>query len=99
MSTQGLTEDDIKVLLSNVNPPEAAMGRLSQHFAEQTLTSAERLAVEDVMRAMLQGAAVKVRQVLADTLKDSDLLPHDIAMDLASDVESVDLPILTFSSE
>jgi uncharacterized protein (DUF2336 family) len=98
MSTQGLTEDDIKVLLSNVNPPEAAMGRLSQHFAEQTLTSAERVAVEDVMRAMLQGAAVKVRQVLADTLKDSDLLPHDIAMDLASDVESVALPILQFSS-
>jgi uncharacterized protein (DUF2336 family) len=98
MSNQGLTEGDIKALLADVNTPEAAMGRLSQHMVEPSLTPAERLAIEDIMRVMLQGAAVKVRQVLADTLKDSDLLPHDIALDLASDVEAVALPVLQFSS-
>ncbi|HTH96246.1 MAG TPA: DUF2336 domain-containing protein [Stellaceae bacterium] len=94
-----LSEQDVADLLAAKSPiSERSAGRLSEHLSERSLSQAERTAVESVMRGMLQGAAVKVRQVVAETLKDSDLLPHDIALALASDVESVALPVLQFSS-
>jgi uncharacterized protein (DUF2336 family) len=98
MSNGNLSEEDVAVLLAGNAPTEKGAGRLSQHLTERNLSPSERQAAESVMRAMLQSAAVKVRQIVAETLKDSEMLPHDIAMALASDVESVALPVLQFSS-
>jgi uncharacterized protein (DUF2336 family) len=46
---------------------------------------------------MAADAAELVRRALAVTLRASDMVPHDVAMQLARDVESVALPILNFS--
>jgi uncharacterized protein (DUF2336 family) len=46
---------------------------------------------------MAQDAAELVRRALAVTLKSSSLVPRDVAVQLARDVESIALPILNFS--
>jgi uncharacterized protein (DUF2336 family) len=96
--SEGLSKRDVAALLSDVSAPEAAAGRLGGKLAEGSLSPAERAAAEQVLRGMLDGAALKIRLVLAETLKGSPFLPHDLAMMLARDVESVAIPILQFSS-
>ena len=95
--SDGLSQQEVSALLNDVSAPEAAAGRLGAKVAAGTLTDAERQVAEQVLRAMMEGAAVQVRKVLSDTLKDSQFLPHDIAVALANDVESVALPVLQFS--
>lgn len=95
--SQALSEQDVAALLSHVSAPVAAATRLGTKFAQGSLSTAERLVAEEVLRGMLNGAVIKVRQAIADTLKDSGHLPHDIAVALANDVESVAIPILQFS--
>ena len=46
---------------------------------------------------MAADAAELVRRALAVTLKQSDVLPRDVALKLAKDVESVALPVLNHS--
>jgi len=46
---------------------------------------------------MAADAAELVRRALAVTLKSSEILPHDVAVKLARDVESISLPLLNFS--
>jgi uncharacterized protein (DUF2336 family) len=96
--TEGLSKRDVAALLSDVSAPEVAAGRLGTVVAAGSLSTAERAAAEQVLRGMLDGAAVKIRQILAETLKGSPFLPHDVALALANDVESVAIPVLQFSS-
>jgi len=97
--SEGLSPRDVAELLSDVAAPERAAARLSSTVAASgVLSPAERQAAEQVLRGMLDGAALKIRQIISDTLKDSPHLPHDIAMAFASDVDSVSIPVLQFSS-
>jgi uncharacterized protein (DUF2336 family) len=52
---------------------------------------------EEIFRLMMKDAEVRVRQSLAIHLKESAAVPHDVAVVLAQDVDSVALPILQFS--
>jgi uncharacterized protein (DUF2336 family) len=61
------------------------------------LTAEERSAAQDILRVMAADAAEGVRRALAVTLKSSTVLPRDVALKLARDVESVSVPILNFS--
>src|SRR5271154_533104 len=96
--SEGLSKRDVAALLSDVSAPERAAARLSGSVAAGVLSPAERQAAEQVLRGMLDGAAVKIRQIISDTLKDSPHLPHDVAMAFANDVDSVSIPVLQFSS-
>ncbi|HVJ53244.1 MAG TPA: DUF2336 domain-containing protein [Aliidongia sp.] len=96
--SEGLSKRDVAALLSDVSAPESAAVRLGSKVAEGTLTPAERVAAEQVLRVMLDGAALKIRQILAETLKESPFMPHDVAMMLANDVDAVAVPVLQFSS-
>jgi uncharacterized protein (DUF2336 family) len=46
---------------------------------------------------MVKDAEVRVREALADNLKSNPLVPHEVAVALARDVNSVALPVLEFS--
>jgi len=96
--SEGLSQQDIIALLNEVSEPEGAAVRLGRTVARGVLSPAERQAAEQVLRGMLDGAAVKIRQIIADTLKESPHLPHDVAMAFANDVDSVSVPVLQFSS-
>ena len=99
MTGAKLTIDDVKQLTkdpSGESRAEAA-AKVAGAFASETLNDSERELAEEIFRMMVYDAEVRVREALAINLKDSSLVPHEVAMGLAQDVESVSLPILKFS--
>ncbi len=95
--TQLLKGEDIQRLLADSDGgvrAEIAGKIAAQH---PSLSETERRMAEDIFRTMTRDAEVRVREALALQLKENPLLPHDVAVALARDVETVALPILQFS--
>lgn len=94
-----LTDQDIRVLVKGASADERAMvaHRLCRHMDRLDMTDEERAEAQSILRVMAADAAELVRRALAITLKNSPLIPRDVANKLARDVESVALPILNFS--
>ncbi|CAN7284552.1 DUF2336 domain-containing protein [Phenylobacterium sp. LjRoot219] len=94
-----LTQDDIRVLVKGATPDEraAAAHKLCRTIETESLSDADRTLAGEILRIMAADAAELVRRALAVTLKKSPLLPRDVALKLARDVEGVALPLLSFS--
>ncbi len=94
-----LTNDDIRMLVKGATPDERALAahRLCRKIDRAELSEDERLQAQEILRVMAADAAELVRRALAVTLKTSPLLPPDVANRLARDVESVSLPVISFS--
>jgi uncharacterized protein (DUF2336 family) len=94
-----LSDADIRTLIKGASDEEraAVAHRLCRHIGQVELTEDERAKANDILRVMAADAAELVRRALAVTLRSSSLLPHDVAMQLAADVESVAVPMLSFS--
>lgn len=94
-----LTQEDIRRLLrgDSGEARAAAADRLCRRMDESALSEEERAAAQEIIRLIAQDAAQIVRRALAEALKASDLLPREVALKLARDVESVALPVLAFS--
>jgi len=94
-----LTEDDIRTLVKGATPDEraAAAHKLCRTIDSVPLSVEDRDLAGEILRIMASDAAELVRRALSVTLKKSPLLPRDVAMKLARDVEGVALPVLSFS--
>jgi uncharacterized protein (DUF2336 family) len=94
-----LTEDDIRTLVKGATPDEraAAAHKLCTTIETAPLSAAERELAGEILRIMAADASELVRRSVATTLSRSARLPRDVALKLARDVESVALPVLTFS--
>jgi uncharacterized protein (DUF2336 family) len=94
-----LTDDDIRTLVKGATPDEraAAAHKICRSLETATLSPEDRARAQDILRVMAQDAAELVRRALAVTLKNSALVPRDVAIRLAKDVESIALPILAES--
>ncbi|MBI5941170.1 MAG: DUF2336 domain-containing protein [Caulobacterales bacterium] len=94
-----LTDVDLRTLLKGATPDERAVAahKLCRTLDREELTAEDRAAAADILRVMAADAAELVRRALAVTLKASNLVPHDVAVKLARDVESISLPMLNFS--
>lgn len=94
-----LTDSDIRMLVKGATPDERALAahKLCRNIDRSQLTEEERAVAHDILRVMAADAAELVRRALAVTLKNSVALPPDVANRLARDVESVSLPIISFS--
>jgi uncharacterized protein (DUF2336 family) len=94
-----LTEEDIRTLVKGVSPAEraAAAHKLCQTIDETELSDEDREAAYEILRVMAADAAGMVRRALVVTLKASPLVPRDVALRLARDVEEISLPMLSFS--
>jgi len=94
-----LTEDDIRVLVKGATPDEraAAAHKLCRTIDAGPLSDEDRELAAEILRIMAADAAELVRRALAVALKKSPLLPRDVALKLARDVEGVALPVLSFS--
>lgn len=96
---QILTIEEAKKFLSDpstghrVGMAEKIGGQLSKG----KLTKEERTIAEDIFRLMVRDAEVRVRKALAESLKDSPDVPHDVALTLAEDVSEVSLPVIESS--
>jgi uncharacterized protein (DUF2336 family) len=101
---EALTDEDIRTLVKGATADEraAAAQKLCRTMEglplqDGGLSDEERQVAADILRIMAADAARLVREALAVTLKDSPLVPRDVAVKLARDVESVCLPLLNFS--
>ncbi|MCA0357408.1 MAG: pole-localized protein SpbR [Proteobacteria bacterium] len=94
-----LTDADIRMLVKGATPDERALAahKLCRSIDRTVLSEDERQIAHDILRVMAADAAELVRRAMAVTLKNSLALPPDVAMRLARDVESVSLPIISFS--
>lgn len=94
-----LSQRDVEQLLADPSEDNrvSTVDKVSKHFVSSELSDAEKKQAEIILRLMTKDTAVKVREQLAENLKSSKDIPHDIAVTLAHDVESVSLPVLEFS--
>jgi len=94
-----LTDSDIRMLVKGetADTRAAVAHKLCRRLDHDALSDEDRIKAQEILRIMANDAAELVRRALAVTLRDSPLVPHDVAMKLARDVESVALPILSFS--
>lgn len=95
-----LSSADVAKLLQDPNSENRATAaeKVAGTFSSDSLSEAERAIAEDIFRAMVKDAAVRVREALSDSLKDNPMVPHDVATALAKDVESVAMPMIESSS-
>lgn len=94
-----LTDEDIRTLVKGATPDEraAAAHKLCRSIERLPLTDEERVLASEILRIMAADAAELVRRALAVTLKASPLVPRDVALKLARDVETIALPMLAAS--
>jgi uncharacterized protein (DUF2336 family) len=94
-----LTDEDIRTLVKGATPDERAVAahKLCRTIERAELTDEERERAHDILRVMARDAADLVRRAVAVTLKNSPAVPRDVALRLARDIESVALPMLSFS--
>ena len=94
-----LTETDIRRLIKASDDDEraAAAHKLCRSMERADLSGEEREAARKILRMLAHDAAELVRRAMAVTLKSSDLIPRDVARVLAADVDSVALPLISFS--
>ncbi len=97
--TTNLSAADVQRLLSDPSSGTRAevAAKVAREVDGSALTPDERAIAEDIVRALSQDAAIRVRQALSEELKESSRLPHEVAVILARDVEAVSLPILGHS--
>jgi uncharacterized protein (DUF2336 family) len=95
ITRSALTDSDIRTLVRGATEDEraAAAHKLCRRM-DGGVAEEEREAAYEVLRMMAADAAELVRRALAVTLKTSTILPRDVALKLAQDVESISLPIL-----
>lgn len=93
-----LNEQDVRRLLAS--PDRDVRAEIAGKIAaqHQQLTEHERKLAEDILRLMVKDAEVRVREALSRQLKENPLLPHDLALTLAHDVDEVALPFLQYST-
>ena len=97
---QNLSQADVLRLLkdpSGANRKEAAV-KIASTYSAEDLTPDERVIAEDILRAMAKDVETSVRIALSENLKEYAGLSHDLALTMASDVDSVALPVIQFSA-
>jgi uncharacterized protein (DUF2336 family) len=91
-----LTDSDIRTLIKGPTDDARAHAahKICRCIEEAQLSPEERAHAEGILAIMAEDAAVLVRRALAVALKNSPRLPHEIAVKLARDVETIALPII-----
>nr|WP_321362159.1 DUF2336 domain-containing protein [uncultured Hyphomonas sp.] len=91
-----LTEQDIHRLMKGDTPEQRASvaHRLCRRIALDVLSEDERKYAQEIMGILADDAADLVRRTLSVTLRNSPILPREIALKLAQDIEAVAIPVL-----
>lgn len=94
-----LTEADIRTLVKGPSEDVRAQAahKLCRCIDDAELTEEERQHAAGILEIMAKDAAERVRRAMAVTLKNSPKLPRHLAQQLVTDLDSIALPILSFS--
>ncbi len=94
-----LTKSDVAKLMVDPSAEVRAetAAKIATQFEIEALSPAGRQIAEDIFRKLVNDVEVRVREALATHLKNIPDLPHDLAVALAKDEDSVSLPMIKFS--
>lgn len=94
-----LTAEDVRNLKDDrsAHARESTAAKVADQFCQGNLSDSERQIAEEIFGFLVRDVAVKVREALCHHLKESRHVPHDVALSLARDVESVALPMIESS--
>ncbi|MDD4616111.1 MAG: DUF2336 domain-containing protein [Alphaproteobacteria bacterium] len=94
-----LSQADVDRLLQEKSAAVRAelAGKLGIEIDNPELNQNEAALAQDIVRIMAKDVEESVRVALAQNLRTAEHLPHDVAIKLANDIESVALPILESS--
>lgn len=94
-----LTANDVERLLSEPSAQLRAetVAKIAADFESEHMDDRARSIAEDIFRFLLRDVEVQVRAALSENLKNSQIIPHDIALSLAKDVIEVAEPVLKSS--
>jgi uncharacterized protein (DUF2336 family) len=94
-----LTADDVHRLLHDKTAQTRVdmTARIGGTYSMASLSTRERAVAEQIFRLLLRDTEQRVRETLAQSVKDSTSIPRDIVLSMARDVEQVSLPILQYS--
>jgi len=99
VNTKPLSMSDADKLLHEPSAEDrgAIVNKIAGQFMAGELTDRERTIANQIFRLLLNDVEVRVRRAMAEALRDTPLLPHDIALALARDLSEVAAPILQSS--
>jgi uncharacterized protein (DUF2336 family) len=83
--------------MPNKSLTEAEHAKLLSDTSDETRAKTAAKIAQNIFRIMGKDTEVRVREALSQNLKEKPNVPHDIAVSLAKDVDSVSLPVLQFS--
>ena len=97
--TRILTPMDVERLLNDDSPDSRTdiLEKISTNYNNEQFRGRERDIAEQIFRLLMKDVALRVRETLADRIKDNVAIPRDIVLHLAHDVESVASPVLVNS--
>jgi len=94
-----LTPHDVERLLKDDSPDSrvGVLEKVTQHYNVNGFAEREREIAEQIFRLLMKDAAIRVRETLAERIKENPNIPRDIVLHMANDVDSVALPLLESS--
>ncbi len=98
--SSGLTQADVAKLLAEPSAKARIelAAKLGKHIDSPQLGEKEVVIAQDIARLMAKDVEVSVRAALSESLRGATRIPHDVAIRLANDIETVALPILAQST-
>lgn len=102
MNDLNLTQEDVASLAQgqSVENKTSTIQKVAHYYTSQGELSSKGVQLaEDIFRIMLHDVEIKVREVLAESIKNSRNLPHDIVSKIISDTETVSVPFIKFYND
>jgi uncharacterized protein (DUF2336 family) len=97
--TMILTASDVQRLLKDDSADARldVLNKVSSQYNDKKFVESERDVAEQIFRLLMKDAHLKVRENLAQRIRENPEIPRDIILHLANDHERVSLPILEAS--
>lgn len=92
MNDLDLTKEDVESLAKgqSIENKSTTIRKVAHYYTDKgDLSSKGKQLAEDIFRIMVQDVEIKIRSVLADSIKNSRGLPNDIVKKIISDTEAV----------
>ncbi|WP_420404808.1 DUF2336 domain-containing protein [Nisaea sp.] len=94
-----LSVADVQALLKDPSAENRAVtaAKVAGQLSAASFSDTELPMAQEILRVMARDAERRVREALAREARSAKDLPHDVAVLLAKDVETVAMPVLEFS--
>lgn len=96
---KSLTQEDVLKLLEKptVEARVEVAEKLTQQYNLGDFSTNEQNLANQIFRYLVRDTEIQIRRVLSENLKANNIIPHDVVLELARDVDEVSIPLLESS--